>query len=125
MKSRLYIALVGVLIFIVGCENFGKMKFDKAKWNEGYEIESPPPSRNKMLTDLVQNHKLKGLKYNEVIEMLGEPNTHDSTSFTYDIKVEHSGIDVVYIKYLEFDFLKDSVITAFHIEEWKKGQERK
>ena len=120
MKSKLYVAVLA-LITSAGCENFNAMKFDKVNWNEGYEVEAPPPSRNRMLNDLVQNHKLKGLKYNEVVQMLGDPNTHDSTTFTYDIKVEHSGIDVVYIKYLEFDFSKDSVITGFYVREQKKG----
>jgi len=125
MKSKLYVVLVVALIFIVGCENFGKTRFDKAKWSEDYEIGFPPPSRNKMLTDLVENHQLKGVRYNEVVKMLGQPDIRDSASFNYEIAIDYSGIDPVYIKYLEFNFSRDSIITAFHVEEWEKGQDEK
>jgi hypothetical protein len=121
MKLELSILVVAVVV-TAGC---GKMKFDKAKWNEGYEIGFPPPLRNKMLGDLVENHKLKGAKYNEVISLLGQPNAHDSMSFSYDIAIDYFGIDPVYVKYLEFVISKDSVITAFHLEEWKQGQNEK
>ncbi len=121
MDLALSIVVLAVLV-IAGC---GKMKFDKAKWDEGYEIGFPPPSRNKMLSDLVENHKLKGAKYSEVISLLGQPNAHDSMSFSYDIGIDYSGIDPVYVKSLEFVFSKDSVITAFNIEEWKKAQDEK
>jgi hypothetical protein len=121
MKLELSIVVLAVVV-TAGC---GKMKFDKAKWDEGYEIGFPPPSRNKMLSDLVENHKLKGAKYNEVISLLGQPNVHDSMSFSYDIAIDYFGIDPVYVKYLEFVISKDSVITAFHVEEWKQGQDER
>jgi len=121
MKLELSIVVLAVVV-IASC---GKMKFNKAKWDEGYEIGFPPPSRNKMLSDLVENHKLVGAKYDEVINLLGQPNTHDSMSFSYDITIDYFGIDPVYVKCLEFVISKDSVVTAFQVKEWKKGQYEK
>jgi hypothetical protein len=125
MKKLLSLLLGCCLVFIVGCENSNKMKFDKVEWDEGDDISSPPSARNKMLTDLIENHRLKGLKYNEVINLLGQPNAHDSTSFSYDIVIKYDVIDPYYVKSLWFNFSKDSVVTDFHVEEWEKGKEKK
>lgn len=96
------------------------MKFNKRKWNEADDPGFPPPARNRMLADLLHNYKLKGLKYNELIDLLGQPNAHDSTSINYDIVIRYAGIDPNYVKSLTFDLSKDSVITAYHVEEWKE-----
>jgi hypothetical protein len=79
------------------------------------------PYRNKMLKDLMTNYKLVGLQYKEVINLLGEPNYSESSSFAYQVIVDYgSDIDPVYTKNLDFDFNKDSIITVFKIAEWKK-----
>ena len=74
-----------------------------------------------MLKDLTTEHKLVGLKYSQLIELLGEPNFNDSSSLAYKI-IEDYGhdIDPVYTKNLDFTFLKDSTITSFKVYEWKK-----
>jgi len=112
--------LIGVLISVSGCKNFGQIKFDKAKWNEDYQDGFPPKARNKMVNDLVENHKLKGLKYWEVIELLGEPIAKDSSTFSYEVVIKYDGlfaIDPTYVKSLVFYFSKDSTITDVKIEE--------
>jgi hypothetical protein len=77
--------------------------------------------RPKMLTDLTTNYKLKGLKYSELIELLGIPDSKDSSSLSYKIIVDYGhDIDPVYTKDLDFTFSKDSIITAVKVNEWKK-----
>ncbi len=77
--------------------------------------------RNSMLKDLISNRKLIGLNYAQLIQLLDTPNFSDINVLGYFI-IEDYGfkIDPVYVKNLKFDFSKDSVVTAFHIEEWKK-----
>ena len=108
------------LVFLLSsCNN--EIKFDKVKWDDQPDLAFTPPYRKKMLKDLTANYKLVGLKYSEIISLLGAPNFHDSLSFGYDIIIDYSSdIDPVYTKTLDFTFSKDSIITSFKINEWKK-----
>jgi hypothetical protein len=116
---------VGIIYFVAlvcvlqACNT--EIKFDKVKWDEQPDLAFTPPYRNKMLTDLTTNYKLKAMKYSEVVNLLGTPNFKDSISFGYDIIIKYgSDIDPVYTKTLNFIFSKDSIITAFKVDEWKK-----
>lgn len=74
-----------------------------------------------MLHDLTHNHKLAGLKYRELTDLLGQPNFNDSNTVGYTVEVRYgSDIDPVYTKNLNFQLTKDSVVSSFKIEEWKK-----
>lgn len=107
------------LTLLFSCKNLGQIKFDKGKWITKDDMEFP--YRNKMLKDLTTNYKLVGLKHNEIINLLGEPNYSDSSSFAYQVIEDYgSDIDPVYTKNLDFEFKKDSLITALKIAEWKK-----
>lgn len=110
----------GALSFLLSsCNN--EIKFDKMKWDEQPDLAFTPPHRKKMLKDLTTNHKLVGLKYSEIVSLLGVPNFHDSISFGYDIIIDYgSDIDPIYTKTLDFAFSKDSTITSFKVDEWKK-----
>jgi hypothetical protein len=111
----LFITLTGLF----SCKDFGQIKYDKGKWMTKDDMEFP--YRNKMLKDLTTNYKLVGLKHREIIILLGEPNYSDSSSFAYQVIEDYgSDIDPVYTKNLDFEYNKDSIITAFKIAEWKK-----
>ena len=116
--------LRNLLLFIVlfglfSCKDFGQIKFDKGKWRTTDDMEFS--YRNKMLKDLTTNYKLVGLKHSQIIDLLGEPNFSDSSSFAYQVIEDYgSDIDPVYTKNLDFEVSKESIITAFKIEEWKK-----
>ncbi|MEI9909371.1 MAG: hypothetical protein WDO71_06735 [Bacteroidota bacterium] len=113
-----YVILLGMLLMANGCGSKKAIKFEQKKWNETINRSSPSPNRERMLNDLLENHKLVGLTCNELISLLGDPNWNDSASLTYKIVVDFRGdIDPVYTKSLEFYFSKDSVITAFDIIE--------
>jgi hypothetical protein len=114
------ILLIGISFFL-SCNGDRAMKFDKNKWNEQADPLFPSVYRPKMLTDLTTNYKLKGLKYSELIELLGIPDSKDSSSLSYKIIVDYGhDIDPVYTKDLDFTFSKDSIITAVKVNEWKK-----
>ena len=113
--------LAALVFLFSSCSN--EEKFNKEKWNERTDPAFPPPYRKTMLKDLTTNHKLVGLKYSQLIELLGEPNFNNTNSLAYKV-IEDYGhdIDPVYTKNLDFTFSKDSVITSFKVDEWKKGQ---
>lgn len=106
------------IALLVACNN-KEVKFDKNKWNIKNDMEYP--FRRQMLNDLTTNYKLIGLNYSQLIELLGRPNYKDSISVAYII-VENYGLDIdpVYTKNLDFTFSKDSTITSFKVDEWKK-----
>lgn len=117
VKTKYVVVMFGIMFF--GCNH--QIKFDKVKWQQHEDAGQPSLYRKDMLKDLITNYKLTGIKYSGVIELLGEPNFNDSSSFGYDIIVHYGhDIDPVYTKTLDFTFSKDSIITSFKVEEWKK-----
>lgn len=97
------------------------MPFDKEKWLEQEDWDYP--RRDNMIDDLIKNHKLKGLSYKQMVELLGDPqgNARDSIGVYYRIVEDFgSDIDPVYSKNLSIEFNKDSIINKVTIEEWKK-----
>ncbi|ANI87970.1 hypothetical protein A9P82_00740 [Arachidicoccus ginsenosidimutans] len=111
MKAPLFI-IVSLLLF--SCSN---IPFNRKKWNE---IDAGVPYyRKDMLEDLTTNHKLIGLKYPELISLLGQAEFRSSDSLIYTIDLHYDVIDPDYGKDLVFTFNKDSIITSFKINEWK------
>ncbi len=74
-----------------------------------------------MLDDLLKNHKLKGITYRQLCDLLGEPpkcEVCEKNTVEYDIVVDYDHeIDPVYIKLLEFTYDKDSIIINWRIKE--------
>lgn len=116
------ILLFTTAAFLSSCsEDKKQIKFEQNKWNEQVDPLFPSSYRPQMLKDLTTNYRLKGLKYSELIELLGVPDVKDSNSLSYKIKVDYKqDIDPVYTKDLDFFFSKDSIITSFKVNEWKK-----
>jgi hypothetical protein len=115
MAKTKYIITLFVII-LLGCNH--QIKFDKTKWTTGGNMEFP--YRNSMLKDLTTNYKLTGIGYSELIALLGQPQYNDSVSLGYEIETRYDVIDPVYNKTLRFSFNKDSTITSFKVDEWKK-----
>ncbi len=120
MKYCSKIILFVLLTFLLSsCTN--EIKFDKTKWDKQPDLGFTPPYRNKMLPDLTKNYKLVGLKYSQLIEILGKPNFVDKNSLGYAIIIDYGhDIDPIYTKNLYFTISKDSLITSLQVEEWKK-----
>lgn len=122
ITSALLMLQFAAVSFLLSCNYQNKIiKFDKNKWNEQTDPLFPSRYRANMLADLITNYNLVGLNYTQLIEFLGIPDTKDSGSLTYKIVVDYNrGIDPIYTKDLDFYFSKDSVITSFKVNEWKK-----
>lgn len=110
---------LAVLISGTACER--QEKFDTEKWL--VKVDMDYPHRDLMIEDLINNRQIKGLKYPELVKLLGEPERNwqaDSNKYYYQI-VEDYGMDIdpVYTKNLMIE-MQDSVVTDFEVQEWKK-----
>ena len=75
-----------------------------------------------MLNDLVKNHKLKGLTYQQLIDLLGTPGNFSDNDDTvrYEIFTGfESDIDPAYGKNLNLTLGADSIVASYKISEWK------
>lgn len=115
MKLKLCILLM--IVLSLGCNQ--SMEFDSAKWKMKEDMEYP--YRNKMVGDLTKNHKLVGLRYSQVVELLGVPQYEDSSRISYEVLQDYgSDIDPIHTKYLNLALSQDSIVTSFKIDEWRK-----
>ena len=106
-----------LLLLLTSCDQ----KFEKSGWV--YKDDMEYPKRRRMVNDLVENYKLKGMTYSQITNLLGngENGQSEKNKLFYDIIVNYGfDIDPVYIKYLERGFTKDSIVNSFKIVEWKK-----
>jgi hypothetical protein len=106
------ILFCSAMLLLAGCS--GKRQFDREGWNLGDGITFP--SRDAMLDDLLQNHKLKGLKYQEVIHLLHRPQLSDQKQMMYEVTEVNKPGKPRYIKQLILS-LKDSIVTNAKIYE--------
>jgi hypothetical protein len=92
--------------------NISQEKFDKIKWRT--KDDNNYPYRENMLNDLVYNVKLKGLKQNEVLVLLGLPDRIDSSYLFYRVAEKRIGFFPLSTKTLVIKLTKDSIV------EWRK-----
>lgn len=111
--------LIIVLFFLTSCKR--EIPFEKNRWDETTDPAFPSEYRPQMLNDLVTKHKLTGLSYKQLIKLLGSPENEETNLIVYKIIIDYGmDIDPVYSEDLLFTYSKDSIITSFHIREWKK-----
>ena len=122
MKIRNLLALL--FLCCLACKNTGKEakqeKFDKIKWGTTYGAQYP--YRDNMLTDLITNYELTGLKKGEVVNLLGPPNRSGSGYLFYTIVYEYRGNSPVplHTKTLVIKLAKDSTVEWREIHEEKR-----
>jgi len=110
-----------LLILVLGlasCDN--QIKFDKNAWRTKNDIY-PCECREQMIEDLIKNHKLIGLRNNELKQFLGAPDMEQDLNIQYDLVIDYgSDIDPIHKKTLLFKLNRDSTIEDYQINEWKK-----
>ena len=89
-------------------------KFNSDNWNDGDGLTFS--YRANMVDDLLQNYKLKGLKYQEVIHLLHRPQQSNQSQMVYEIEELNKPGKPRYVKQLILS-LKDSVVTDAKIYE--------
>lgn len=124
MRKVKLTVILGLILVLFACNN---IKFEKAGWIYQGDV-GMYPNREKMLKDLTENNKLKGLTYRELIAKIGPDENYKQgydTCIFYSIVTDFGwDIDPVYTKSLVFKFDKDSVVVDYKIEEWKHGKEK-
>lgn len=118
MIKRSYLIIKPLLFCLVlfmmltGCHKV--QKFTTEKWDSGDGLNFP--IRNSIVDDLLQNHKLKGLKYRQITHLLRYPQYMDSTRFNYEIIRTYTHMRKPdHIKNLIFYMDKNSVITKVEL----------
>jgi hypothetical protein len=121
-KLVLVISLISVALFVIYKLVIWysySQKFNKAAW--AVREEGLYYNRKYMLSDLIENHQIKGLTYKQLVDSIGEPRI-DSGSYEayYNIELDYGwDIDPVYSKDLVIQLNRDSVVTGFDFKEWK------
>ncbi len=62
--------IMSLFFLTIACNT--ENKFDKMKWLQKSDV-GQYPNRNNMVNDLVDNYKLKGLSYKQLVELIGDP----------------------------------------------------
>jgi hypothetical protein len=120
MRKAKLIVILSFILLSFACSN---IKFEKTGWMDQSDV-GIYPNRDKMLNDLTQNNKLKGLTYRELIAKIGPDENYKQgydTCIFYSIVTDYGwDIDPVYTKDLVFKLNKDSIVVDYEIKEWKK-----
>lgn len=102
-----------ILIFLISCTNH-QIKFDQQKWQ--VELDGFYDYREAMVDDLIKNHLSKGMKTDEVIQLLGQPNLQHQNQFSYFIMEDYGrNIDPIESKSLILLFSKDSILKEIKL----------
>jgi hypothetical protein len=92
-----------------------EMEFDKTKWRIKNDVDYP--YRDKMYKELRANARLKGLKKEDVLGLLGEPDRRDSGFLFYTLAQKRIGSFPLHTKTLVIKIPKDSTVAWARIHE--------
>lgn len=110
-----------VILMIISCAQ--QLKFDRENWLVKTDLNQYP-YRESMLPDLVNNQKLQGKRYSDIISMLGTPEAglvERPREMYYLITPGNTaGFDPVSPKYLVIYLTPDSTVTNYKVVQWMK-----
>lgn len=119
-RMKFLITFTTIFLLVCACNNKGTQpganlphqKFDATKWKikEGDDY----PFRENMLKDLVENVTLKGIKHDQLIQLLGRPDRVDSSYLFYRVFQKRIDFFPLSTKTLVIKLTKDSTV------EWRK-----
>lgn len=105
---------VGILI-LIGFGLKGRItheKFSSDKWKNWEETESEWSLRWDMMNSLRNNYELNGMTKDEIIELLGEPESQHQNEFSYYLGMAKRGID---IGTLTIKFNEEGKVTNYNV----------
>lgn len=116
--------LLIILLLLVSCRNLDK-KFNSEEW-QAIDGNNFSELREPIVNDLIKNQLKKGLKYDQVIKLLGNPDIDSETKLisigyylTYEIPIWSLGPEPSGGKQLLIAFSADSTVTDYKITKWK------
>ncbi len=111
MKIIKYHILFFLIINLFSCQN---QKFDRKIWDKsdgGYNLREP------MVDDVIKNHLYIGMKYKDVINLLGKPNGKMSKNNKIYYVVFYNFYQELHIC-LTINFTCDSIVKSYSKVEW-------
>ena len=114
--------LVLISYFIVQYFNQRPIDFNKQVWLN--ELAPDYSTRFRMVEDLIKRYKLTGMKREELVNLLGQPENYtdvDSASAYYLLKEKYDVIDPISIDHLVLLFDSTGHIREYKIKHWEKG----
>lgn len=119
MNVYRHIILISLCFLLIACQR----KFDRNDWLQGGDCDYYP-YRKAILKDITTNHKLKGLSYKQLVDLLGNDNKSmrdtNTREICYPVYIHYDMIDPDHSIDLIFKLNKDSIVTDFKIDEWEK-----
>ena len=91
------------------------LKFEKTKWK--MRVDNQYPYRNRMLKDLIASKILKGIKKEEVLELLGVPTRTDTNYLFYRVAQKRLGFFPLHTKSLVIQLSGDTLVKTVRIHE--------
>ncbi|MDP4185815.1 MAG: hypothetical protein Q8862_11725 [Bacteroidota bacterium] len=118
MKARVLLMLA-VITLLFGCN----IKFSKDKW--AFKDGTEYPYRPVMLRDLTKNYNIRGMKYTDLVKLIGLPESKGTdkrkNEFYYNIKTNYGwDNDIIGGVTLVIVLSKDSVVDDFKIHRYKR-----
>lgn len=92
-KIGLFSILVIIIIAFALKGRITHVEFSSDKWKNWKESEAEWSLRWDMMNSLRNNYELQGMSKDEIIELLGEPESQTQTEFLYYLGMAKKGID--------------------------------
>lgn len=117
MKNRISQFLIICLTVLAVSSCNSKQKFDSDEWKQTGLDWWITDFREKMVDDLIQNDTLIGMNQEQVIELLGLPESENKAKLEYLIREKYgSDIDPEYISNLIIEFDEKGQVGNCKIE---------
>lgn len=91
MKSYKILSFIAILFFIVSCSE--QKDFNSTEWKNWVESEGTPNTRWLMHKDLLDNNDLKTYSKEQVLDLLGKPNSETDDKYYYLLGTTGRGIN--------------------------------
>jgi outer membrane protein assembly factor BamE (lipoprotein component of BamABCDE complex) len=103
------------VLMISSCDS--KQKFNSEEWKKKGIDWRMTDVREKMVDDLIQSDTLQGMSKEQVIELLGHPESENEDELEYLIREKYgTDIDPEYISSLIIEFDDDGQVRNYKIE---------
>ena len=113
---KYFVFVLGVLL-VLGFAlkgTFTHEKFDSKTWKSWVESEEAPSLRWDMMNSLRKSHQLKGKTKQQVLQLLGEPNSQSKNQLSYYLGYSKSGVNTAT---LFIDFNDENVVVRFFVNQ--------
>ena len=116
-----WLIIIYCICFLSACGN-KQLDFEKSRWNES--VDGFYKFRESMANDLMENHLEKGMTYQQLIDLIGEPENLGNLKeniIGYTLMEDYGwDIDPIETKTLLIELTADSLVQDFKKVHWKK-----